>query len=177
MNFKQFSKKLKPDLIFFVIGFLVFPVVLVISIYTIFGVKNDTQIAVSFPIDDMSVSIQEVNREEEQNSEDSGVDVGPMTSSISTVKTGHSEEGLKKSEQNQQEINSTGNWNATQYTQGDIIEKTYVVQLGDTLWQIANAYYGSGEQWILILNANSNIGFLPSGEQALIVPGQILSIP
>ena len=175
MNYRQIKQKLKPDLIFFTIGFLVFPAIIIIAIYSIFNVKDDTQLSVSFPIDNMSVSIQEVPSKDDQAPD---IDPGPMSSSISTVRTGHSDSGYKKSIQNQESINSNGIWSATQYTQGDIIENTYIVQLGDTLWQIANAHYGNGAEWIKILDANKDlVGFLPSGEQALIFPGQMLTLP
>ena len=64
------------------------------------------------------------------------------------------------------------------YKHGDIKSGSYVVQDGDTLWEIAEAVYGNGAQWTQILNANSSsIGHLPSGQQALIWSGQTLNIP
>jgi nucleoid-associated protein YgaU len=96
----------------------------------------------------------------------------------STVNTGHSPSGYQKFTNNLKDIENTGVWKATQYSQGDIVSHTYVVQRGDTLWQIAKAYYGSGTQWKKILNANSNkIGFLKNGQQALIFPNQVLNLP
>ena len=69
-------------------------------------------------------------------------------------------------------------WVATDYKQGDIKGSTYQVKSGDTLWEIAEAVYGNGTMWTKILNANaSSIGFLANGSQALIVPGQVLSLP
>jgi nucleoid-associated protein YgaU len=69
-------------------------------------------------------------------------------------------------------------WVATDYHKGDIKGPTYQVKSGDTLWEIAEAVYGSGAQWHQILAANSSsIGFLPNGSQALIVPGQVLILP
>ena len=69
-------------------------------------------------------------------------------------------------------------WVATDYTKGDIQSGDYTVKCGDTLWEIAEAVYGSGFEWTKILEANSeNIDFLPSGEQALIYAGQVLNIP
>jgi len=100
------------------------------------------------------------------------------TSSTETTNTGHSQVGLARALANISEIDRTGIWRATQYQQGDIVSHTYVVHKGDTLWQIAKAYYGSGFEWKRILNANSSkIGFLPNGEQALIFPNQVLNIP
>lgn len=92
--------------------------------------------------------------------------------------TGHSIEGYKKAQKITAEIVATGIWKATDYVVGDIIANSYTVQSGDTLWEIAEAYYGSGFEWKIILEANkSNIGFLPNGSQALIIPGQKLYLP
>lgn len=69
-------------------------------------------------------------------------------------------------------------WVATDYEQGDISGGSYTVQSGDTLWEIAEAKYGNGADWTKILDANaSDIGYLPNGQQALIVPGQTLVLP
>jgi nucleoid-associated protein YgaU len=56
--------------------------------------------------------------------------------------------------------------------------ESYTVNRGDTLWEIAEARYGSGFEWKKILEANKDaIGFLPNGSQALITPGQTLILP
>lgn len=69
-------------------------------------------------------------------------------------------------------------WVANDYKEGDIKGKTYTVVEGDTLWEIAEAVYGSGFEWGRILDANSDsISYLPNGSQALIVPGQVLELP
>lgn len=52
----------------------------------------------------------------------------------------------------------------------------YVVSRGDTLWQIAQDYYGSGLEWYRIKNANPNIGTLINGRPR-IEPGQHIIIP
>lgn len=177
MNLKQSLKKVKMDLVFFVVGFLIFPLVVIGAIYTIFRVQNDIEDVVSFPMDAVSIQIEEVPTAEPSMDLPEPTP-NEMTSSITTVRTGHSQEGLNKSLNNQAQIEENGVWLPTQYEPGDIERNIYVVQLGDTLWQIASGYYGTGIEWSKILSANSNqIGFLPSGEQALIYPGQILTLP
>jgi len=69
-------------------------------------------------------------------------------------------------------------WTPNDYTQGDISGSSYTVKSGDTLWEISEGVYGSGFEWTKILDANKEaVGFLPNGSQALIVPGQVLSLP
>lgn len=72
----------------------------------------------------------------------------------------------------------TGEWQANDYKQGEIKKGSYTVKAGDTLWEIAEAVYGDGSQWVNILNANSgSVDYLPSGQQSLIYAGQVLAIP
>ena len=69
-------------------------------------------------------------------------------------------------------------WFANDYQEGDIKGDTHKVVEGDTLWEIAEAVYGSGFEWVKILEANKDtVGFLPNGSQALIIPGQVLDLP
>ncbi|MBW6441705.1 LysM peptidoglycan-binding domain-containing protein [Patescibacteria group bacterium] len=69
-------------------------------------------------------------------------------------------------------------WIPNDYQEGDIEGDTHTVVEGDTLWEIAEAVYGSGFEWGKILEANKDsIGFLPNGTQALIIPGQVLVLP
>lgn len=51
--------------------------------------------------------------------------------------------------------------------------KTYTVQKGDCLWNIAKKFYGSGTKYKEIANANADIITRPN----LILPGQVLTIP
>lgn len=68
-------------------------------------------------------------------------------------------------------------WVANDYNKGDIHGDSYTVKSGDTLWEIAEAVYGDGAQWVKLLEVNKgSIGFLPNGQQALIIPGQVLNI-
>lgn len=98
-----------------------------------------------------------------------------VNTSKSTLPTGHALWGMEKSLENQKRIKESEIWTATDYKAEDISGSTYTVQLGDTLWEIAEGHYGNGLKWQTILNLNSDkIGFLPNGEQALIFPGQIL---
>jgi len=69
----------------------------------------------------------------------------------------------------------TSVWVATNYSSGDITGSSWTVNRGDTLWEIAEARYGSGSEWTKILEANKDsIGFLANGSQALIEVGQTL---
>ena len=52
-----------------------------------------------------------------------------------------------------------------------IRDRTYTVQSGDTLWAIAERYYGDGNQYMKIASANS------IANPDLINPGQVLVIP
>lgn len=53
------------------------------------------------------------------------------------------------------------------------VQQTYVVQSGDTLWSIAQSFYGDGNLYTLIADANSSTVPNPN----LIYPGQTLIIP
>lgn len=70
-------------------------------------------------------------------------------------------------------------WVANDYNGGEISAGgEYQVKQGDTLWEIAEAAYGNGADWVQILNANQDsVGFMPNGQQSLIYSGQTLVIP
>ncbi len=71
-----------------------------------------------------------------------------------------------------------GVWTARDLTPNSVVEDSYTVQSGDTLWEIAEARYGTGFDWGKILEANKDsVGFLPNGSQALIEVGQTLVLP
>jgi len=73
---------------------------------------------------------------------------------------------------------NTTAWTPNIYNKGDITGNSYTVVYGDTLWEISIGAYGDGTKWTQILDANkASIGMLPSGEQALIFPNQVLVLP
>lgn len=55
-------------------------------------------------------------------------------------------------------------------------ESWYVVQRGDTLWDIARAQYGDPQQWHAIYEANRD-RLPPPGDEAVLQPGWKLRIP
>jgi nucleoid-associated protein YgaU len=59
----------------------------------------------------------------------------------------------------------------------EVKASTHTVVRGDSLWGIAERYYGSGYEWYKIRDANNDkVGTLANG-RPLITPGQILTIP
>ena len=52
--------------------------------------------------------------------------------------------------------------------------QTYTVVRGDSLWNIAKRFYGSGAKYTTIYNANKGV---IGGNPNLIYPGQVLTIP
>lgn len=102
--------------------------------------------------------------------------VTPTTESTGTVEQDNSTTTTETVTQNNSQTTYSGGLN--DYQPGDISGSSYQVQSGDTLWEIAEAVYGNGADWVQLLNANSNdVGYLANGSQALIVPGQVLTIP
>lgn len=63
------------------------------------------------------------------------------------------------------------------YKYGDITGSSYTVRRGDTLWQIAEARYGSGYAWTEINKANGGFRNLPNGRPVLITTGQTIILP
>lgn len=89
------------------------------------------------------------------------------------------------SEQNQIETNLSEKYPTTNttylrgndYQFGDITSDSYEVQAGDTLWQIAEAKYGSGYAWVEIDRANGNFPLLNSGEPVKLIVGDVIVLP
>ena len=90
--------------------------------------------------------------------------------------TGGPEEGVEVVEET---ITTTTYWTANDIAPNTLTgTSTYTVQEGDTLWEIAEGVYGSGFEWVKIVDANADsIDYLANGSQALISAGQVLNLP
>ncbi len=129
-----------------------------------------------------SETVDEDDAEDAEDKEDTtdGETEEGKTSSDTTarVDTSSTATSRAKSAETLAIINRTGRWRATNYVYKDIAPGSYEVKLGDTLWELSEAAYGDGNLWRTILDKNSTqVGFLPDGSQALIIPGQFLTIP
>jgi DNA mismatch repair ATPase MutL len=128
--------------------------------------------------EDESTDEETDNEDESSDSEDDGEVNANGAVSTASAGAGLSVAGKAKSDANQTKIASTGVWSATDYVHGDVVDKMYTVQLGDTLWEISEGFYGDAFQYPRIQTENSpKIGYLPDGSQALIIPGQVLVLP
>ena len=140
------------------------------------GVKNGTA---NIATDNSQLEDEDIAFD--QSIKDNGNINGPGGSigeGLSTIRVkAETNSAVQKAEATQERINRTHRWHATDYSKGDIGIGEYEVKLGDTLWEISEAVYGSGFEWKRILEANKEqIGFLPDKTQALIIPGQKLHI-
>lgn len=122
--------------------------------------------------------------------EDNGIELGRDIEGAQVEETDDNRNSEEVSDEDNKETESimsgqNGNnttydiskWKANDYKKGDIEGVSYTVVWGDTLWEIAEARYGSGYKWVDIYNANkSEISFLPNGNP-LIIPGQVLNMP
>lgn len=56
------------------------------------------------------------------------------------------------------DIPEAGNLEVKEEVAGEVKEpQTYIVEKGDTLWKIANKFYGDGKKWQIIFEANQDI--------------------
>lgn len=83
------------------------------------------------------------------------------------------QEAIRKSDANVELMRLSGRWMATNYKADDIKSDTWVVRSGDTLWEIAEAKYGSGQMWRRIAQENN---VTVSGSVAWIYPGATLCL-
>lgn len=119
------------------------------------------------------------NEENQEESEESEQEESEGGQEETQQEEENQEEGAEEttSEESTSE-NVVGKWVANNYKAGDIGGDKYTVVRGDTLWEIAEARYGSGFEWKKILEANEGeIGYHPSIGWAVIVPGQVLTLP
>lgn len=139
--------------------------------------RNNTQ--------DEQATEQQESTEGEQNSQGEADQENTQGSEENTEQeeAENTEQGTAQTQSSQTETTTASQsqglkWVANDYKKGDISGSTYTVVRGDTLWEIAEAKYGSGFEWTKIKDANlSKIGFLPDGSRALIFPGQVLVLP
>lgn len=103
----------------------------------------------------------------------------PAVGGVSGSNTEQDEAMLKDTGGPEAGVETMGMWTATDLepnTQKDATQ--YTVKEGDTLWEIAEAKYGSGYEWTKLVAANvDTVQMLPNGVQALIAPGQTLQLP
>lgn len=103
---------------------------------------------------------------------ESGGDVGTLEYSI-TLKEYRSAK-VKQINLNKSTKKVTVSKSTTARVNNKSTPKTYTVKAGDCLWNIAKKYYGKGEDYTKIYNANKKIiGSNPN----LIKVGQVLTIP
>lgn len=142
---------------------------LVYSYFTKVGADSDSVLTIE--------NLEETIGEIEVGDEELGSLQAPETEAAVALNESGAKEATD-SEEGQVSGTSTEAWVATDYKEGDVSGETYTVKSGDTLWEIAEARYGSGFEWTKILEANKDkVGFLPNGTQALIEVGAELTLP
>ena len=89
------------------------------------------------------------------------------------------EEAIKKKESTKEgkadfsNVRSGSSSTAPQAGQAASQGQTYTVKSGDTLWAIAEQFYGEGSRWTVIHEANRGLISNPD----MIQPGWVLTIP
>ncbi|PIR43336.1 hypothetical protein COV24_03145, partial [candidate division WWE3 bacterium CG10_big_fil_rev_8_21_14_0_10_32_10] len=96
-------------------------------------------------------------------------DSDKMDSSSDPIKNTDSDKNISAN------FSSNSTWSANNYEPNELKGGTHKVEKGDTLWELAEAYYGNGANWHQIASAN-NVTYLANGNP-LIIPGQTLTIP
>jgi len=143
----------------------------------LFGIVNKDD-AIENQSTDNALLNNDIGFDEAIKVTDGSAIIGNIDEGLSTSKvSAQTSSALLKATETKNQIEKNHRWRATDYERGDIGIGEYEVQLGDTLWEIAEAVYGDGFMWHKILESNrENVGFLQNGSQALIVPGQVLII-
>ncbi len=184
---KEESQALGPSIVLGLVGAIVVLVVLGAGIWgaskVITKIRQLNEESKEEKIEE-SKTEDEVGKEESVETSDEKKEEGGEDENASQEQdkegTGEEEKSEEEKAEDKKEGNaeSKGPWVVNNYVYGDIKGDKYTVVRGDTLWEIAEAKYGSGFEWHKILNANFNsIGYLPNGSHALIVPGQVLVLP
>ena len=141
------------------------------------GDKNNTQ--------DIKEILEDVNQDEKSNAESKESEQAkkPETEENKETKSNdtNKQETTKTNTTKQEKVSETNVNNATytvnDYKKGDIKAGKYVVKAGDTLWEIAEAVYGTGFDWHKIADANPDLVYtLPNGNVGINV-GVTLNIP
>mgnify|MGYP001550135542 CR=1 FL=1 len=177
-------EKKQNDSLALIVGGL-FILALLFTTYNYFNKGRSTQDSVEQRIQELQALNQESEQQptdndtESEQQENNEEQITQDAASDQRDQNQDNQEQLQEQEYTQQNniagVNTV--WVANDYNQGDISGDTYTVKQGDTLWEIAEAVYGDGSLWVNILNSNSDsIGYLSNGQQALIVPGQVLNL-
>lgn len=113
------------------------------------------------------INLEQQNKDEEVDDE----------ASMQEDKNNTNTRDKSKVTQTGQKSGSTSVWVANNYEKNQFAgkDKKYTVTKGDTLWELAEAYYGNGADWHKIADAN-NVSYLANGNP-LITVGQVLTIP
>lgn len=140
--------------------------------------------AVTDEADEVREGEGEVTTEEVVDNEDAGETEEVEETEEDSGETAE-EENEESQEENEEAENGSANggivdaiWVVNDYKNGDIKGDSYTIIRGDTLWEIAEARYGSGFEWGKIRDVNlDKVGVLPNGSRALIIPGQVFDLP
>lgn len=164
-------------LVLVILGIILAINLVVLGSYIISKQTNNNEKEASEEPQEQTESEEETNNTTPQKPEESNEDTNGEVPANGNYDETENSKALEKALENSKLMKELNTWIATNYEYKDITTKTYTVKKGDTLWEISEAYYGSGFRWKEILELNNNkIGFLPNGSQALIVPGQVLTL-
>lgn len=138
------------------------------------GNKNNSQ--------DIQAILDEVNQDKDSDdnkSEDSDETNDSKTEDTTVVAT---DDKIKDSAPKTETVRAVTSTTSTtyginDYSSGDIKAGKYVVKAGDTLWEIAEAVYGTGFDWQQIADANPSLVYTLANGNVGIDTGVTLTIP